>query len=123
MTRQQQRRPPRDDEEAAAFKGLGQAITVIRERRGMCRDELAVKCEMTRPELEKIERGELDEWWGGIRMIAKALGMPLPALMMEGEEFAPGPGGEKWRQDTREAESDSAIRAPRSDVAEGGQQG
>lgn len=119
MTRQQRRRAPRDDEEAAAFKGLGQAVTVIRERRGMDRDTLAEKAEMTRAELEKIERGELDEWWGGIRMIAKAFGMPVPALMMEAEEFAPGKGGEKWRQDAREAEDDSAIPGARSDAAEG----
>jgi transcriptional regulator with XRE-family HTH domain len=90
MTRQQPRRPPRDEEEAAAFQGLGQAITVIRERRGMSRDELASKAEMTVPELEAVERGELDEWWGGLRMIAKAFDMPFPALMMEVEEPAPG---------------------------------
>ena len=119
--RQQPRRPPRDEEEAAAFTGLGQAITVIRERRGMDRDELAAKAEMTRPELEKIERGELDEWWGGIRLVAKAFGMPLPALMMEAEEFAPGRGGESWRQKAREAESGSAIPGARSDAAEGEQ--
>lgn len=119
----ERRRQPRNDEEAAAFKGLGQAITVIRERRGMARDELAAKTEMTTPELEAIERGELDEWWGGLRMIAKAFGMPLPALLMEAEEFAPGQGGEGWRQDTREAESGSAIPGARSDAAEGEQQG
>lgn len=42
------------------------------------------------PELEAFERGELDEWWGGVRMVAKAFGMPLPALLIEVEEFAPG---------------------------------
>jgi transcriptional regulator with XRE-family HTH domain len=118
MTRQQRRRQPRDDEEASAFKGLGQAITVIRERRGMDRDTLAEMAEMTRQELEKIERGELDEWWGGIRMVAKAFEMTLPALMMEVEEFAPGRGGEKWRQASREAGGDSAIPGARSDAAE-----
>ena len=100
---------------------MGQAITVIRERRGIDRDELAAKCEMTRPELEQIERGEIDEWWGGIRLVAKALDTPLPALLMEAEEFAPGAGGEQWRQRTREAESDSAIPGARSDAAEGGE--
>lgn len=119
MTRQQRRLHPRDDEEVAAFEGLGQAITVIRERRGMSREDLADKAEMTVPELRKIEQGELDEWWGGIRMIAKAFGMPVPALMMEAEEFAPGQGGEKWRQSARDAEGDSAIPGARSDAAEG----
>lgn len=117
----ERRRPPRDDEEAAAFKGMGQAVTVIRERQDMSRDDLADKTEMTVEELEVIERGELDEGWGGLRVIAKAFGMPVGALMNEAEEFAPGPGGEQWRQEAREAEAGSAIRAPRSDAAEGEQ--
>lgn len=49
MTRQQRRKQPRDDEEAAAFKGIGQAVTIIRERRSMDRNTLAAKAEMTRP--------------------------------------------------------------------------
>jgi transcriptional regulator with XRE-family HTH domain len=113
------RRPPRNDEEAAAFKGMGQTVTVIRERQGMTRDELAAQSEMTVPELEGIESGEMDEGWGSFRVIAKALGMSLPGLMMEAEEHAPGRGGEAWRQNTREAEAGRAIRAPRSDAAEG----
>ncbi len=51
----------------------------------MDQDELAARAEMTRPELERVERGELDEWWGGIRLIAKALGMSPGALMTEAE--------------------------------------
>jgi transcriptional regulator with XRE-family HTH domain len=108
MTGQQPRRP-RDAEEAAAFTGMGQAIRVIRERRGLAREALAARCEMTPAELEALERGEIDESWGGIRLIAKALEMPLGALMIEAEEFAPGPGGEAWRQNTSEPEGDDPI--------------
>ena len=118
---EQPRNKPRDHEEAASFKGMGHAITVIRERRGMSRDELAETCELTPVELERVEQGELDEAWGILRRIAKALGMSLQALMSEAEEFAPGPGGEAWRKGSSELEGDSAIRAPRSDAAEGRQ--
>jgi transcriptional regulator with XRE-family HTH domain len=118
MTPEQQR-PPRDEEEAAAFKGMGQAVTIIRERRGMDREELAARCEMTPAELEEIERGELDERWGDLRLLAKALDTPLPALLMEAEEFAPGRGGEQWRQSSGEAEAGSAAPGARSDAAEG----
>lgn len=114
----QQRRQPHDAEEAAAFKGMGQAITVIRERRGMSREELAAKCEMTPAELERVECGEADESWGGVRLIAKGLDMPLGALIIEAEDLAPGAGGEAWRQNTREAQGDSATPKPRSDAAQ-----
>lgn len=77
------RRPPRDEEEAASFKGMGRTRTINRERKGMTRAEFAPRCEMTVPELEAIERGELDEWWGGLRMIAEGLDMTLPALLRE----------------------------------------
>lgn len=88
----QQRERPRNDEEAAAFKGMGQAVTAIRERHGMSKDELASTAEMTVPELEAVEGGELDEWWGGLRMIAKAFDMPLSELVIESEALTPGRG-------------------------------
>ena len=97
MTRQQRREPPRDDDEAAAFEGLGQAVTLMRERKGVDRDEFAAKAEMTPTELEQVELGELDEWWGGLRMIAKAAGMPLSTLVREAEKSSPGNGGESER--------------------------
>jgi transcriptional regulator with XRE-family HTH domain len=90
MTRQQRRRQPRDDDEAAAFRGMGQAVAAIRERHGMRKDDLASKAEMTVPELEAIERGELDEWWGGLRLIAKAFDLPLSELVIEADAFASG---------------------------------
>jgi len=114
----QRRRPARDDVEAALFKGLGHVVTITHERYGLDRDELASKCEMTRSELEKIERGELDEWWGGLRRLAKALDMSPQVLMSEAEEFTPGPNGEKLRQITREEEMEHVIRErERSDAA------
>src|SRR3954453_21557914 len=72
MTQQQRREPPRNKDEAGAFKALGRAVALIREKQGMDREELAAKAEMTPAELEKVEAGSLDEWWGGLRMIAEA---------------------------------------------------
>lgn len=103
----EQRRAPRDEEEAAAFKGMGHAIATIRECRGMGRDELASRCEMTPAELEEIERGELDESWGDLRVLATELDIPLPLLLTKADKLAPGPGGEKWRQSAGEVEGKS----------------
>jgi transcriptional regulator with XRE-family HTH domain len=69
---------------------LGQAVTAIRERRGIGRPALAAEADMTMAELEVIERGELDERWGDLRMIIKGLDTTLPALFAEGEEQAGG---------------------------------
>lgn len=98
LTQQQRREPPRDKDEAAAFKGLGRAVTLIREQQALNRDELAAKAEMMPAELEKVEAGELDEWWGGLRMIAKAAGMPLSTLVSESERSSLGNGGETERE-------------------------
>ena len=70
----------------------------MREGKGMDRDELAAKAEMTPAELAQVEHGELDEWWGGLRMIAKAAGKPLSTLLSEAEESSPGNGGESERE-------------------------
>jgi transcriptional regulator with XRE-family HTH domain len=96
--------PPHDEEQIASLKGMGHAITIIRERRGLSREEVAPKAEMTVGELEAIERGELHERWGGLRTVAQALGVTLPALINQAEEQAPGPGGEQWRRRSGAAE-------------------
>jgi transcriptional regulator with XRE-family HTH domain len=113
---------PRDEEEAASFKGMGHAVTIIRERRGMTREELAPMCKMALPELEGIESGELHARWGELRRIAIGLGIPLPELLNQAEEHAPGPGGEEWRRKSAEAGSGSTVPGARSDAAEGGKQ-
>lgn len=97
----EQRRAPRDAEDGAAFKGMGRAITTLREERGWSREELAARSDMTPAELETVESGELDESWGRIRLIARAFGLHPGALLFEAEEHAPGPGGEAWRQNSR----------------------
>ncbi|MGN6253537.1 MAG: helix-turn-helix domain-containing protein [Solirubrobacterales bacterium] len=96
--------PPRDAEgEEAAFKAMGHAIRALRERRDMGRRQLASMCEMSDAELEQVEGGEVDESWGGLRLISKALDIPLAALIAEVEEVATA--GEVHR--TREGNADA----------------
>lgn len=89
---------PNDEEHIASLKGMGRAITILRERRGLSREEVAPKTEMTVEELEALERGEVHERWGGLRIVAQALGVPLSTLLREAEEQASGPGGAKQRK-------------------------
>lgn len=80
-SRSQAKRSPRDAEEAAAFKEMGQTIRRLRESRDIPRNRLASICEMTEVELEQLERGERDEGWGGMRLIARAFAIPLADLL------------------------------------------
>ncbi len=113
------RDPPRDEEEAASFEGMGQAITTIREHCDLSREEVAQTAEMPLAELDSIVRGEIHARWGDLRRIAKGLGVPLPALLREAEEHAPGPGGEAWRKWSGEAEENSTVPRTRRDAAVG----
>jgi ribosome-binding protein aMBF1 (putative translation factor) len=97
-------RRPRTAEDDAAFKGMGLAIVHLREQRGMDRDELAAKIEEAPDALGKIERREVNADWATLRVIAHALDLPLDMLMELAEEHAPGPGGEEWRNQTRQIE-------------------
>jgi ribosome-binding protein aMBF1 (putative translation factor) len=97
-------RRPRNREDDASFVGMGRAITHLREKRGWDRHELAEKIEEDPASLEKVERGKVDADWATLRVIAHALDLPLDALMELAEEHAPGPGGDEWRQHTRESE-------------------
>ncbi len=108
-----------NEEHIASMKGLGHAITITRERRGITRKELASKCEMTVRKLELIEGADLEVRWGDVARLAAALGMPLPEMFVQAEEHAPGRGGERWRQRSAEAESHSTVPGARSDAAEG----
>jgi transcriptional regulator with XRE-family HTH domain len=116
----ERRDQPRDEEEAAELKRMGQTVTSNRERRGMTREELAPKSGMTVPELERLEAGEVWELWGDLGKVAKGLGMHLYKLFMEYEGYTLGPGGEKRRQSSGEAESDSTVPGTRGDAAEEG---
>lgn len=57
--------------------------------------------------MEQIETGNIDANWATLRAIARALHLPMNALIKAAEVYAPGLGGEEWRRHTREAEKQS----------------
>jgi len=82
---------------------------MVRERAGMSSAELAEKIEVKEIEMRQLERGELDADWATLRVIARALNLPLAALIELAEESAPGEGGDHWRQWSREAERERSV--------------
>jgi transcriptional regulator with XRE-family HTH domain len=103
---------PHTPEDSASFKGMGQAIATLRERRKLSRDELAGEAGLPVPSLQAIENGEADADWGTLRKLAAALDVSLGELIEAAEELAPGAGGEQWRRWTREAKEEREDRPP-----------
>ena len=56
------------------------SIRVIRERRGLTQEELAKLCELPRPHISSIERGEYRPRVDTAQKIATALGVTLDDL-------------------------------------------
>ena len=84
-------------------------MKMLRERAGITPAELAEKIGVREPDMEKIERGEVDADWATLRILAKELKLPLDALIELAEECAPGEGGEQWRGWSREAERERDV--------------
>jgi transcriptional regulator with XRE-family HTH domain len=84
---------------------MGQVIAEMRESRGIDPEEFAEMIETDRWSLERLERGEVDEVWGTLRLVARALRIPLDKLIELAEQAAPGEGGARWRRWSREAEA------------------
>jgi transcriptional regulator with XRE-family HTH domain len=107
------------DNHAVSPKGLGDAITAIRERCGIASEELVPKSGLTLQELNGIEGGEIDALWGDLRKIARGLGMPLAELLSQVEEYATGSAGEKSMHRSKEPDPCRTDSWPPSDAAEG----
>jgi ribosome-binding protein aMBF1 (putative translation factor) len=94
-------RRPRNAEDDASFQGLGLAVRALREERGWSPGELAEKIEDDLSIIERIERGTVDADWATLRVLATALNLPLPDLIAQAEQMAPGHGGDQWRAHSR----------------------
>jgi transcriptional regulator with XRE-family HTH domain len=89
-------------EQKAGQVGLGRAVTHLREQAGLTPEELAKRADLSQSELVAIERGEVDPTWGDLRRIAYALNVELDNLLELGIEMAPGPAGDRLRQQEAE---------------------
>lgn len=100
--------PPRrsrpDEEEDASLRGLGLAVTQLREDLGLSREAAVKKAGLTVPTITGIEKAKTREpRWGTLRRLAKALEVPVNDLVELGIQLAPGPAGDRLRHRDREA--------------------
>jgi transcriptional regulator with XRE-family HTH domain len=103
----------RSAEDAASLKGLGLAITELRENRELNKTDLAAAAEIAPSTLRKIELGKTDAKWGTLRRLAAALEIPLDALTEMAEELAPGIGRAAQRQRSESPSGRSGNREHR----------
>jgi ribosome-binding protein aMBF1 (putative translation factor) len=88
---------------------LGLAVTMLRKRHGLSCAELAEKIEEEPSVIERIERGDIDADWATLRVLARALNLPLFTLLELAEGAAPGEGGEAWRRWSRETNREASL--------------
>jgi transcriptional regulator with XRE-family HTH domain len=74
--------------EAELLCALGQTIKEIRERHATSTDDLAAKLGARPAWLERVEAGQVNLGYRGLRTIASALGVPTSVLLRRSEERA-----------------------------------
>ncbi|MDD4628326.1 MAG: helix-turn-helix transcriptional regulator [Candidatus Peribacteraceae bacterium] len=61
---------------------FGKSVRALRERQGLSQEELGAKAKLHRTYIGMIERGEKNITLENIEKIAKALGVPIPKLLV-----------------------------------------
>lgn len=89
-------------EQKASQVGLGRAVTHLREQAGLSLTELGSWLDLADAELEAVERGDVDPTWGDLRRIAYGMNVELDSLLQLGIGLAPGPAGDRLRQQEEE---------------------
>lgn len=78
---------PRGPSPQVPQRGLGGAIQILREEKGVSRGFLAVKSQMESTALADIESGRIDPSWGSVKRLASALEVSLETLAALAENF------------------------------------
>jgi len=105
-------------EQKAGQVGLGRAVTHLHEQAALTQGELPKRADLSQAELEEIERGDVDPTWGELRRITYALNVELDNLLELSIEMAPGPAGDRLRQQEQESR-DLPGRAADEDEGDG----
>jgi transcriptional regulator with XRE-family HTH domain len=77
------------DDRATRNESLGAVVLALRKRAQLSQEELAEQADLTLAELDEIEAGSREALWGDLRRLASALGISLPALLLEVEARKP----------------------------------
>lgn len=62
-------------------KQMGKRIEALRKKQKLSRQQLAAKADVSREYIRKLEAGGYDPTVGTLQRIAKALGVPMAALL------------------------------------------
>jgi transcriptional regulator with XRE-family HTH domain len=64
-------------------KGLGDAVTLLRERRNVSPEQLARRSGFSKRWISDVEAGKSNPTWGNVRKLADSLQVPLDELARE----------------------------------------
>ena len=78
------------------FIEIGRTVVVMRERKGLTQEKLALEAEMSVTYLRRIEHGRANPTLRALDRVAAILGMELSTLLQLSE------GGQKSREESRE---------------------
>lgn len=79
--------PPRTKPQLDPKESFGRALKALRAEQGMSQEDLADRCEMSRAQLSKVERGQADLRLTSIFRLAGALELPVGELLQRAEEI------------------------------------
>ena len=77
------------------FIEIGRTVVVMRERKGLTQEKLALEAEMSVTYLRRIEHGRANHTLRALDRVAAILGMELSTLLQLSE------GGQKSREESR----------------------
>ena len=77
------------------FVEIGRTVVVMRERKGLTQEKLALEAEMSVTYLRRIEHGRANPTLRALDRVAAILGMELSTLLQLSE------GGQKSREESR----------------------
>jgi transcriptional regulator with XRE-family HTH domain len=67
--------------------GLGEAVRLLREKRGITQERLAQDAGVTTGTISLVERGRSNPAWGTVRAVASGLGVPMVEIVKLAEKI------------------------------------
>jgi len=88
------------DLDVASVRGLGLAVERLRQEQGLSREQVAERGDLPAATVGEIEAAEIkpEPRWGDLHRVSKGLAVELDYLIRLSYKLAPGPAGDRLRE-------------------------